>query len=510
MNKLITSIVFALVSLPMFASDLVETPLIVSQQGQGGQLSVVINPALGTLSLYEIQGNNQVLHQTYSFLTDLNMLESSLYQPQANDDRQFNMLQLGSLNNKPKSSEVFASLPKTATKAEIAAGLSSLQVRALNGEQEFWAKPPEYDGIVRGAMGTRILAILIPIKRIMMFYAVDSLKFEPMGWRNYSSELYVPQVIESTPTPQEINNQLPAEVRLEHQKALEAAQEAAAAGGGGGGGGGGGKALSLNKSDAWIAAGSQERFLVLDSANNHIMSYDLSGKDVVLKSVRNLEIDLLIPTGFRSMPDPTAIFQALMQDKGRQKFLFDNGFLDAAAPRADLALLQAVVAGAKAPAGAGSSPIQASILADDVTVNFTKSQKIMVYRLNGANNSLELVSVRDYTIDASVAILDSEIKYQVHAAKLYKDANTLVRKNQDPAAMRTLKSALTFNPCLYKDAEADRDLSKSLGKLDDWQPTIEAAQKACEEKMKKIEERKKAAAEARERIKKLREELGGK
>jgi hypothetical protein len=500
MNKLITSVLFALALLPMFASDMVETPLIVSQKN--GDLSVVINPSLGTLALYEMQGNSQVLYQTYSFLADMDMLESSLYPTQ--DDRQFNLLQLGSPNNKPTSAQIYAQLPAKPSKAEAEADMLSLQARALNGEQEFWAKPPEYDGVVRGAFSTRILAVLVPIKRTMLFYAVDSQKFELVGWRNYSSELYVPQVIESTPTPQDINNQLPAEVRLEHQKALETAQDQLAVGGGGA------KALSLNKSDAWIAAGSLERFLVLDSANNHIMTYDLSGKGVLMVSVRNLEIDLMIPTGFRSTPDPRAIFDSLMKDNTRQKFLLDNGYLDAAAPRADLALLQSVVAGAKKASGSGSSAIQASILNDDVIVDFTKRQKVMVYRIQGANNALELVSARDYTIDASVAVIDSEIKNQVTAAKLYKDAETLVKKRQEPAAMRTLKSALTFNPALYKDAEADRDLSKALGKLPEWQPVIEAAQKAFDERQKQIEERKKAAAEARERIKKLRDELGEK
>jgi hypothetical protein len=293
----------------------------------------------------------------------------------------------------------------------------------------------------------------------------------------------IPQVYNSDPAPQAILNALPSDIQQEQKDAIAEQMEALKEGGG---------SVQLQPSDPWIASGSGDRWVLVDPPNKHICTYEYTGKTWNLKSSRNLEVDQLIPTSLNSNPDEQRGYTEYVA--ARKKQLAAIGITNP-----DLAYFKALV-NQKQVENAKTSEIQADITGDDLVLDFVKLRKIYAYRLNGARNGLEFVSMRDYTLDIGLGLQDVEFRAEANAADAWDVAKKQIAKHDIELGWRTTKFALKLDPNLYKAVEKD-SASKKLKALPDWQQTFDEAIKASEEKEKKLADRRKAAEEERERQK---------
>jgi hypothetical protein len=478
--KAIVVVCLALVA--SWASAL-ETSMVLRQGGSGqGGLYVVVEPGIGTITIYSVDGNTLVKYGSGNFIEDLNFYDQLILRE--TEGVPYSALRAGSANCKPTVEELFAKFPNVPTAKETAAGLKSYQSRARQAEDEFWKKDHPYDGVVRGAIGATSLLLCIPCKRALLVYDLQKRDLGPQlaCYRNFAAELYVPQVLASSPTPQEILTQLPADVKKEQKEALDEQLKALAESGG---------ALELKPSDPWVAAGSGDRFVVVDPPNNHLMSYEYSGKGWVVQSSRNMQVDLLIPTLYKSTPDEQRELDEFV--KTRKKKIDEFGIIP------DLPYFKALV-GQKQVASGKVSDLQANITADDLTLDFIKTHKMFVYKLQGANNGLELASMRDYTLDVGLQLQDAEFNHQTLAFQAWTQAKNFLAAHQPTSAMLSLKLALSLYPGIYKDIEKD-PRAKDLKKDPEWQGAMDAAMKAWEDELKAREDRKKKAQEERDRKK---------
>jgi hypothetical protein len=371
---------------------------------------------------------------------------------------------------------MLALLPAKPTADEEKNNLKPYQTRARLAEDEFWSKDHPYDGVVRGAMASTTIMLVIPAKHALLLYDVSNQDKGPQltSFRNYGAELYVPTGLTTTPSPQDIKSKLPSDIQGEYEKATKAMIEK-------------GGALQLKPSDPWVAAGAGERYAIVDPANNRIMSYEWTGKLLQVQSVRNTELDLLIPTALNSTPNEEDALKKYVQSrKARLKEIRIE--LDPASIKALVS--QRAVANAKA------STFQASISADDVVLDYTDLHKLFVYRLQGANNQLELVAMRDYTLDVGLELQDAEFRNQDYAREIFEDMKAHVAGHNLELAMLAMKFTLKLNPFLYKEIEKSPS-SKELKKHPDWQATLDAAMKAAEKIEADREERRKKSEEAK-------------
>ena len=464
-----------------------ETPMILrpGNGGSGGNSTFYaeVDASLGTISMYTVEGNQLTRQGSTNFLIDLDILEGRPY-----DDRNgevFSTLRVGSGNwDIPTEQLLVKALPDKPTAKEAAAGLKPLRDRVLQAETEFWAKDHAYDGVVRAAMGQTSIMICVPAKHVLLFYEiVDRTKAPQLaGWRNYGADLYVPQSYQSSPLPQAILSALPADIRKDQKDAIDAAFKAQAEGGG---------AAALQTSDPWVSAGTLDRYVLIDEANKHIVSYEFSGKKLMMKSARNLDVDLLIPTLYKSAPDENTEFNQYLQTNAK--------LLAAARIVLDLPAIKALVASKKVASSKVSS-LQATAVSDEIVVKFVDLHKIFIYHLQGQNNGLEMVSMRDNTVDVGLALQDTELRKPDFAAVILGDARRQLGQHFPKLAMRSVIFALKIYPCAYKDVEKG-PLAKDLKKEPEWQPTLDAAMKACEAEMKAREERAKAAQAERDKKK---------
>jgi len=481
----------ALILISVAALGALETPLVI-QSPLNNELTIVINPSVGTMTMYRIQDGKLNQRGSANFLSDLSVYEKMIYAEV--DGLPISYLQTGSANNIPANGDMILKVLGgiRSSRAEKIAGVSPLSVRAIAAEKEFWGKDQPYDGVVRAALSTQYLMLAVPSKRTLMVYDTASENLKLAAWHNYGPELYVPQVLTSTPLPSEIMNSLPREIQEERKKQLQDQLEALTAKAE--------QAIDTKPSEVWMAAGKQERFVVFDSANHCVMSYEYTTKDLKLLSVRNTEVDMLIPTNWHSSPDIQAAYDAFKQDKARQAYLAANGITDYIAFQVYVESKQS----GTAAAGAGKiSPLQANVNqnAGEITLDFTDRRKLVVYRFSGGESLLQLMSFRDYTVDTGIAMLESEIRNRSAATEFYNN----VKKLKNPRLqLLTLQSALKLNPYLYHDLEKDKRLVKELGTMEGYPAMIEEATKKAAELdqqrealIKAIEAKRKALAEAK-------------
>jgi hypothetical protein len=474
MKALLSTVVAVVLATAGFA---LETPLVIKSGGQGGNYAV-IEPGIGNVTLYAVEGNTLTKYGSVNFLADLAFLEQRPFDER--DGIVYSTLRIGDAGCKPTMADLLAAFPAKPSKREAEAGLKSYMARAIEAENEFWSKEHAFDGIVRGAYSATVLFLCIPSKHAVLLYDCQDRTKPPRlaGWRNYGVELMIPQVFGSTPTPQDLLAQLPAEVKDDQKKALEESMKALAEGGG---------AIQLQPSDPWVAAGGGDRFVLVDPPNKHIMTYEYKGKGWEVKSVRNLEVDMMIPTAMSSAPDEQRNFAEYLASRKNQ--LAGLGIVP------DLPYFKALV-GQKQVDSGKTSDVQATSSADDVVIDYVKLHKLYVYRLIGRNNALELVSMRDYTLDIGLALQDVEFRAEADAADAWADAKRALQKHDNKVGLLSVMLALKRNPCLYKVIEKD-PAHKDLKKLPEWQPLLDEAIKACEAKTKELEERKKKAEEER-------------
>lgn len=482
MKALLATVVAVFAVVSASALYALETPLVLKSGGQGGNYAV-IEPGVGNVTLYAVEGNTLSKYGSTNFLADLSFLEQRPFDER--DGIVYSTLRIGDAGCKPTMADLLSAFPAKPSKREVDAGLKSYQARAIEAENEFWSKEHAFDGIVRGAYSATVLFLCIPAKHAILLYDCQDRNKGPVlvGWRNYGVELMIPQVYGSTPTPQELLAQLPAEIKDDQKKALDDAMKALAESGG---------AIQLQPSDPWVSAGGGDRFVLVDPPNKHIMTYEYKGKSWEVKSVRNLEVDMMIPTALNSGPDEQRAFTEYIQSRKAQ--LAAYGIIP------DLPYFKALV-GQKQVDSGKVSDVQATGNADDIVIDYVKLHKLYVYRLMGRNNSLELVSMRDYTLDVGLALQDVEFRADVDAANAWADAKKALQKHDNKVGLLSVMLALKRNPCLYKTIEKDPS-HKDLKKLPEWQPLLDESIKACEAKTKEMEERKKRAEDERKAKKK--------
>lgn len=463
MRTAATLAVLLLASLPLRAT---ETPLVIYGGGIGG----IIEPGTGTITLFEVTGQILNRYGSANFLTDLRALRDRPY-----DERggvTYTMLQVGAGNFLPTPAEVLSVLPDTQTPEEKANNIGSFRNRAIKAEADFWAKPLEYDGVVRGAFSKDALFLGIPSMHALLVYEITDRNKGPVfkSWRNVGPDLLIPQVWKSIPTPQEIYNQLPEEDRKLREKELQEAFKKAGDKAG---------ALTLQACDWWITSAG-DRFMLVDFANKHLVTYLYNGNKVSLAGVRNIEIDQIIPTGMSTKPTPN---QTIVAFQGaHRKELQDFQFV------LDRDNLAALISQNNTTNAGKVSPIQAVASGGDVILNFTELHKVFVYRILGQGNNLELVAVRDNTVDIGLDLLANLMSAQVRGAESYQGAIRLLAQRMESAAMMMLKYALKEAPALGAKAEKDQKL-EGLRKHADWQAVIDDAKKRATEEEEKRKER---------------------
>jgi hypothetical protein len=477
MSRLIVLLLVLAAAVPAY-----EAPLIINNLS--GNSTVIINPSLGSMTLYNIQDGQLTRAASTNFLADmvpLGVITADV------DGQGVTALQTGSANNQPTAEAFMQVLGKLGTaKAEKEAGLKSLAERARAAEREFWGKEPAYDGVVRAALAQNYLMVAIPAKHALLVYDVTAANFEMVAWHNYGPELYLPHVFGSNPSPAEILQELPADVQEERKKELQAQIEAMTESAN--------QAIALKPSELYIFAGPGERFAVFDLANTHLMAYEYNGRALVLRGIRNVEVDLLIPTAFRSTPDIAEIYKQWTKDRARQGFLASLGM------DKDLISFQLYVESKQQTAQSpkAGSPFQANVVPNtgDLVLDFIDKRKAIVYRFAGGEPTMDLKSLRDYTLDAGIALLDAEYKSTVMASQLLAGAK---KANKPRTALLTLISALKLDPTQYRAIEKDKGLVKKVEGEPGYQEMMEDAIKRATDIEKAREERKKEAEERRKK-----------
>ncbi len=490
MIRLLACLVLALAALPAL-----DTPLIVNSPNSLN--TVIINPTLGTMTLYSVLDGQLNRKASSNFLADITYLENVVYPPEVlyakdADAPPVPALQLGSENNLPNMKEMLFKVIGSvkSSKKEAAAGVAPLLQRALAAEKEFWSTEHKFDGVVRAALSNAYLMLAVPSKRLILLYEMPNENFTLVAYHNYGPELYIPQTYNSNPSPDQILAQLPADVQAEHKDKLKEQMQALIDANE--------QALTIAESDLWIVAGQADKFFVIDLANLHAIAFTYNGKALQTLGVRNLQVDLLIPAGFRTQPDIQGIFKDLAKDQVRQRWMKDNGYEN------DLIAFKALVEQKAAGANSGKiSTFQANIFltggGGDITLDFGDKRKAAVYRMQ---NGLDLTSIRDYTLDVGIAMLDAEINMTGFANKLLDQVRQQAKNRNPHAAIITLTSALKMNPRLAKQAE--KEFAKDLVKQPEWPALIEGALKKGEDLEKAAEERRQKAKDEREKKKPAR------
>jgi len=472
MSRLIIILLAMAAALPAL-----DTPLVINNTT--GTSTVILNPAIGSMTLYNIQDGQLTRVASTNFLADL-MLPASIITAKEIDGQPVTALQDGSPNNQPTPDQFFEGVLKKLgpLKAEKDAGVKTLYDRARAAEKEFWGKEHPYDGVVRAALAQNYMMLAIPASRTLLVYDVSAQSFKLVGWRNFGPELYLPHVYLSNPTPSEILKELPAEIQEARKKELEAqiaamTEQAE-------------QALTVKPSDVFLVAGQGEKFALFDIANNHLMAYEYTGRAIALRGIRNVEVDLLIPTAYRSTPDIKEIYGQWKKDRQRQAFLATLGM------ETDVVAFQTYVESKQQLAAGKVSTFQANVILNtgDLVLDFADKRKAIVYRFAGGEQTMDLKSMRDYTLDAGIAMLDAEYNNTIYAKELFKMARAA---NKPHTALLTLKSALAMDPTLYRAAEKDKGLINQVKGQPEYQAIMEDAIKRATEIEAQREQRKKDA-----------------
>ena len=480
-----------------------ETSLVLDGPVSTGQV-VTISPSTGVMNLFTVNDSGTSReNQPANFLTMLELLDKRVVNP-PQDGNYFSDLRTGSPNCKPTSIGQDSLLQKLSNKVsddDKKKNLKSPLDRALAAENKFWAADHPFDGTIRAAFNGQYLMIVVPSRHTLMLYEVMGTNFQLKAWRNYGPELIINQSYNTTPTPQEIFQQLPEEVKQKlKDKDKSAGGDNGGGGGADGGGGGGGGAdggaggpldvAETPKSDPWIAVGTNNDFVLLDIPNKVIATYEFTGANLVLDSVRNITYDLGIPTSFASQPDDQQALQTfLSQTKGAKEFMARNGITT------DREGLEALVAAgsAQGTGGGDKSGLQGSMDGEYVVLDFTAEHKLLCYAINGP---LRMVSARDYTVDVALSLLDKLIDEKAEAHQFIADAKKNFHSHD--LALRLLRSALSHDATQVDDVEKDTRLKGELSKEPDWVQIMTDAHKRADEIKAKQEAMQKAAQDARD------------
>lgn len=457
----LTALLLVAPSLGAFESSLVLRP----PAGSQSELVVTINPTLGTVQLYRVEGERLVRQSSSNFLADLDYLLTA----PAPGKFDWPLLRVGSPTSLPTYAQMLDQWFPQASQPGAAVPLSQ---RVLNTEEEYWKETPEYDGVVRAAVGPESLVVVVPSTYTILFYWIRNWELRLAGWRNYRTDLYIPQVYQSQPTPQALLQALPQDVQQARRDQLQQQMEAL--------GDAAGQTIPIAPSDPWVGnaiISGAELFVVVDPPNQRILSYQFrgigGGARLELTSARNMEIDLLIPTTYGSQPLLTNIIAQYNEYLQRKRL-----------PPVSEAYLRKLL-GARTGARAGKQTSEMYPHLESQTallfLNFAKRNKIFMYRLTNGT-TIELLSARDYTLEAGIAMHARELTLRERAVELADRMAKEVNRDTPPdQAFAMMEQALDWNPWLYQEIERNNRLRRILGQDPRWQQLIEQATQAVQE-----------------------------
>jgi hypothetical protein len=455
-----------------------ETSLVLTGPQSTGDV-VTISPGGGTLCLFSVNDSGSTRNSLSNFLTDLQFLDKRVPNPPQNGNI-FSDLRTGSPNNKPTSignDSLLEQLSKTVSDDDKKKNQKSPYERAHAAEDKFWSTDHPYDGKIRAAFNGQYLFIAVPSRHAVLLYELDGQNFKIKAWANYGPELLLGQSYNTVPTPQEMFQTLPDDQK---KKLEDAAKDTGPA------------VAETPKSDPWVVAGTNGSFALVDIPNKVVISYQFTGSNLTMNSVRYITYDLMIPTGWKSQPD---------EQQGAQDYLKKSkDVLAKMGIATDPAGLQALVkdfsaqGGGDAGGGGGDQTgLQGTMDGDHLVLDFTGEHKLLCYSLAGGG-PLTMISARDYTIDTALSFIDKMLREKLNAA----DFIGLAKKNFKihDFALRTLRTALNFDPLAVDDVEKDGRLKAELSKEPEWLEIMTDAHKRAEELKAKI----KAMAEDAEKI----------
>jgi hypothetical protein len=448
-----------------------ETSLVMSQTGSNGGYVAMANPQLGSLRIYQGGSRKFDLLDANNFYTDL-YFYANLPHPQANA---YTMLRVGH-HTEPSYNQML-------DRRQL--GSQELANAAIRGENAFWTETPQFDGVARGDFGTNFLFLVVPSYRAGLLYTLKNNRFELTSYRNLGPDFYLPQGLKTNPAPSDLLRGLPREQRENYEKIFEDRKQALADDPDSG--------LKLEPMDPWVRALTNSLFVVLDPANQRLITYKAQNDSIMLLAARNLEIDLMVPpeASFNTAPSPADQYKAYEREMRQARQI------PYTPDELKVLLATTTIEGVQSSHG---EPVHADLdNKNNLIIDFTSKHKILYFKPDSGNGSIELYAVRDYSLESGISIHREMIRRSAQGNQAYQAAVAYARNNRQgnmPPTRLSLQLALKYQPTLYE--QADKEAIFKRRKLNEeswWQPMMDAAiaaaekQAAAEEKRKEMLEK---------------------
>lgn len=487
------ALAFALLVLAAVVPAL-ETPLTLTN----GNKALVIDPVFGSITAYQVSNTDanrlglNSRNPAGNFLDDLDKLQKTPVERPEGDP--LPLIRIG-INSKPSYGDYFAPnnqwLSDKPTKREAAAGQKALMFRAYKGEDAFWKGKVAYDGVVRAAVTPGYLALAVPSLHTLLVYKLDSDAATLFAVCNWGPALYVQTGKNTSPDPNALLKMLPADKQKEAFAALGLDDPAAQpAGGAPAPVGVAAEEPPTPKSEAWIGASGNDTFLVVDTANERALLYQVSGKAMALIGVRDLHADLVIPGlaggGLRSTPFGDTMVKDYLQ--ARKSYLAKYSL------PTDMDGIIALVQQHQGKAGGKASDFEGVMVNGVAFLNFVKNRVFLTLDCS-LGNGVNLVAARDTTIDVAMALMDQDINNRNEAQTLL---GKLSANSQPKSLLAFLRYVFSLDPSLWKDADAKLKGAFKGDLKPEYQALIDEAKAKAEERKKAEDERNKAAEERRQ------------
>ncbi|MEK7416018.1 MAG: hypothetical protein AAB263_22160 [Planctomycetota bacterium] len=486
------------------ATAALETPLTVAQ----GNRMVLIDAAYGAITTYEITANTSnrmgLGKASANFIADIELWSRKPVNLPSTGVP-IVALRTGGENNKPNYRQMFLNgtfFSERPTAADVAAGRPSASARAVRAEDAFWKAAPLYDGVVRVAISGdgKYLAVAVQALHALLVYQLENDIATLAAVRNWGPELLIQVGYNTSPSPFDLMKMVTPDkqkdilklVGLDNQAPPTGTPPPAATDV---------EEPPTPKSEVWIGAGPNDGFLVVDTANQRAMLYQITGRMLELRSVRNLNIDLLIPA---LMPEPnTGAWQSnpaggMMLREFLRSRESQLRALNLPTEKDDMLLF----VGQHAAKGGHASAFEALFQPGDSGVallNFANRHTFLTVDTKGSQ-MITLVAMRDYSLDLAVSMLDQVIQDRKNALAQLNEAKQYASSRQAPLAFMAARLALSLNPRLHKDLETGlKNAFREPALQAEFQTILDAATVKAAELDKMDEARKKSLDELRKK-----------
>ena len=115
---------------------------------------------------------------------------------------------------------------------------------------------------------------------------------------------------------------------------------------------------------------------------------------------------------------------------------------------------------------------------EQLVINHAPQRKVLTYRFEGRNQQLELISVRDYTIEQAVNLHLQSIRNEVEANKILTRAEKSARRDNINQIIEMIRLAVFYDPNISEDLAKNRDFKRLYEKDDKWQALLAEAEEA--------------------------------